>query len=736
MDGISAHWQDIRRNLRYDIPASLVVFLIAMPLSLGIAIASGAPVIAGLVAAAVGGIVAGALGGSVVQVSGPAAGLTVIVADINQQYGWQVTCFITVCAGVLQIALGASRLAATALAVSPAIVHGMLAGVGLTIGLAQLHVVLGGTSQSSAIDNLRALPGQLADHELQAVAVGALTIGLLLVWPRLPRSIRRIPGPLVAVVAATALAELLSWKVTRIDLPDNVLGSITSPALPHGDWQGIAVAILTVALVASVESLLSAVAVDRMHNGPRTRLDRELIGQGAANTVSGALGGYPLTGVIVRSTTNVQAGARSRTSTVLHGVWIVAFVLAFGALLERMPQATLAALLVFVGFRMVSVGHIRQLHRHREIVTYLVTMIAVLALNLLEGVLVGIAVAIVFALRRLSRTTITLRPHGERWRVAVTGSLMFLSVPRLSRALATVPAGADVEIDLNVDFMDHAAFEAIHSWRAGHERQGGRVDIDEVHDDWYEQASAGTPGRDKTRPTVSPRWFAPWEEWQPRPAASNGSTGRGLGLLVRGASDFQRRVAPLAAPTIGRLAADGQRPSHLFIACSDSRLVPNLITGSGPGDLFTLRNVGNLVPAHSDASVAAGVEYAVGELGVDTITVCGHSGCGGMARLAAGIEPGEESEVDRWLRGVGGSLERWHALDGDRTDLDELSRQNVIQQLANLLAYPTIAAKVTAGEVQLVGMFFELRTAETFLLEPASGRFVPIDAPRAPVPVG
>ena len=306
--------------LRADVPASVVVFLVAVPLSLGIALASGAPIMAGLVAAVVGGVVAGLLGGSPLQVTGPAAGLTVVVAELVARFGWQTTCVITVGAGLLQIGFGFLRIGRYAAAIPPAVVHGMLAGIGISIALAQLHVVLGGRPEAGPWQNAAALPGRIAALHPAALAVGVVTIVLVVAWPKLAGALRCVPGPLVAIVAATLLA--LAWpQVPRVDLPGGLLDAIAFPLLPQGDWAALAGGMLTVALIASVESLLSAVAVDRMHTGPRTKVDRELLGQGAANTMSGMLGGLPVTGVIVRSSANVAAGARTRLSAVLHGVW-------------------------------------------------------------------------------------------------------------------------------------------------------------------------------------------------------------------------------------------------------------------------------------------------------------------------------------------------------------------------------------------------------------------------------
>jgi carbonic anhydrase len=336
----------ILQNLRHDLPASLVVFLVALPLSLGIAIASGAPLMAGLIAAVVGGIVAGAIGGSPLQVSGPAAGLTVVVAELINEFGWQMTCLITIGAGVLQILFGLSRIARAALAIAPVVVHAMLAGIGVTIALQQIHVLLGGASQSSAWQNIKALPLGIVNHHLHDVIVGVLVIAILLLWPKLPLKVRMVPGPLVAIAVATAFAMATGSPAERISLTGGFFDAISLPTLTghaNGEWGEVILGVLTIALIASVESLLSAVGVDKLHTGPRTNFDREMIGQGSANMVSGFLGGLPVTGVIVRSSTNVAAGARTRMSAVMHGVWVLVFASLFTNLVELIPRQHLRA---------------------------------------------------------------------------------------------------------------------------------------------------------------------------------------------------------------------------------------------------------------------------------------------------------------------------------------------------------------------------------------------------------
>jgi carbonic anhydrase len=469
--------------VRADVLASLVVFLVAVPLSLGIAFASGAPLMAGLIAAVVGGVVVGLLGGAPLQVSGPAAGLSVVVAELVTRFGWPTTCLITAGAGLLQIAFGCLRIARFSQAIPPAVVHGMLAGIGLTIALSQVHVVLGAEPPTGVPAALAELPAHLAHARPGAVLIGAATIALLLLWPRVPQRLRVLPGALVAVTAATVLAVAMPG-IPRVDLPGNLLGAIAPPALlPDLPWVGIALGMLTIALIASVESLLSAMAVERMQRtGPRTDPDRELIGQGAANTLSGLLGGLPVTGVIVRSATNVKSGARTRASAVLHGVWVAVFGIALVGVVELIPLAALAGLLVVIGLQLVKREQIRAARAHGELVVYLGTVAGVLLLNLLEGVVIGFVLAGLVMVRRAVRARVRVvepeaSPGTEPWRVVVEGTLSFLSVPALARTLATVPAGAPVRVELGVDYLDHTAFDHLAAWTARRRAAGGEVEL-------------------------------------------------------------------------------------------------------------------------------------------------------------------------------------------------------------------------------------------------------------------
>jgi carbonic anhydrase len=685
------------RNLRYDLPASLVVFLVALPLSLGIAIASGAPLMAGLIAAVVGGIVAGSIGGSALQVSGPAAGLTVVVAGLIEDFGWQMTCVITICAGALQILFGVIRVARAALGVAPVVVHAMLAGIGVTIVLQQVHVLMGGDSRRSAWDNIKALPSGILHHELHEVIVGGIVIAILLLWPKLPAKVRAIPGALVAIVVATVVAEAAGLEgVDRITLSANFFKAISLPhlaaRLPDGQpWVSeigeIALGVLTVALIASVESLLSAVAIDKLHNGPRTNFDREMIGQGSANVVSGLLGGLPVTGVIVRSSTNVAAGARTRMSAVLHGAWILLFASLFTKLVGLIPESALAGLLIVIGIQLVKLAHIKIAWHTGNFAVYVITIGCVVFLNLLEGVAIGLAAAIGILLTRLVRAPIEAKPYGDdeskHWRVDIDGTLSFLLLPRLTKVLSELPPGSDVRLTLNADYIDDSVSEAISDWRHAHEATGGMVIIVETTPAMMQHTHTSRPRRHYTPRSIDQ---VPWP----------------------------------------RSPEDGAKPKTFFLTCADARIVPDLITASGSGDLYTVRNVGNLVPSDpADRSVDAALEFAVNQLRVSSVVVCGHSSCGAMTQLlqdtrAAGDRPA--TALNGWLDHASDSLvayrdrhpARASAQAGGFGEVDQLSVVNVAVQVERLAQHPILAPAMASGALQVVGIFFDMSTSHVY----------------------
>jgi MFS superfamily sulfate permease-like transporter len=389
---------------------------------MAIAVGSGMPVSAGVVTGIVGGIVVGGISGSPLQVSGPAAGLIVLVAStllhyqspvIRDQLGLpesvsagSMLAVVLALAGLMQLILGWLRLASWFRAVSPAVIQGMLAGIGVLILLGQVHVMMDLKPRSSGLANLALIPVSLANLSYgaygaswQAALLGCLTLAILVAWPRVGGSLKVVPAPLIAVVAASLLAALAGWQVRFVEVPASIGDELTLP-----NWDAFAYCLrastaghlwgsaLAVATLASAESLLCAAAVDKLQPGPRTQYDRELLAQGLGNVLCALVGGLPMTGVIDRSSANIQAGARSRASAILHGVWLLALVCLCPAVLRLVPMASLAGLLVYIGFKLINRGALHTLWggNRSEATICAVTFVMIVAVDLLFGVLAGV----------------------------------------------------------------------------------------------------------------------------------------------------------------------------------------------------------------------------------------------------------------------------------------------------------------------------------------------------------
>jgi carbonic anhydrase len=473
-----------------DLLASLVVFLVALPLSLGIAVASGAPIRAGLVAAIVGGIVVGLAGGAPLQVSGPAAGLSVIVYGLIQQLGLPGACAVVVIGGGFQVLAGLAGVARAAMAISPAVLQGMLGGIGVVIALGQIQVLFGSSPQPSALLNLVHLPEAFSNADRSAMIVGFSTLALLWAWDRfLAKRVRLVPGSLFAIAIGTGIGAWLPQAPPLIEVPPDLLTRFDWPDFGAAEVQTLVSAALALAFIASAESLLCAVATDQLHGGPRANLNRELWAQGLGNITSGCFGGLPVTGVIVRSTANISSGAQTRLSAVLHGVWMLVLVTAFASFLGLIPRAVLAALLVMVGLKLVKPKEIVRLARFNEAILYAVTILGVVFIDLLWGVGLGIGLALLMLLRRITQVELKSREVGEQLEVTIRGSLSFLAVPMLMNQLESLPPRRRLRLSFDVDHLDHAAIEAIRGWRLGYERAGGEVTKQPLDALWGELAA-------------------------------------------------------------------------------------------------------------------------------------------------------------------------------------------------------------------------------------------------------
>ncbi|RPF46162.1 MFS superfamily sulfate permease-like transporter [Streptomyces sp. Ag109_G2-6] len=456
-------------SFRADLGASVVVALVALPLCVGVAVASGVPAELGIVTGVVGGLVTGWFRGSELQVSGPAAGLTVLVYEAVGTYGLPALGVLVLAAGMVQLGLGALRLGRWFRAISLAVVHGMLAGIGLVLIAGQLYALGGVRAPGQTLAKLGGMHELGARADWAAVALGAGTVAVLVLWRRVPARLRVVPGALVGVAAATAAAALLRLPVETVRVT-GVLEAVSPPGWSDFGALGSVGAVGTVvalALIASAETLFSAAAVDRMHEGPRTDYDRELAAQGVGNAVCGLLGALPMTAVIVRSSANVEAGARTRASRILHGGWLLLFAVALPQVLEVVPLAALAGVLLHAGWKLLPARAVAALWRtHRgEAVVLVVTAGSILTTSLFEGVLVGLGLAVAKAAWETSHVHVEEVWEGEELCVRVVGNASFLRLPKLLDSLEALPHGAPVRLDLSgLRHLDHACLTALEGW--------------------------------------------------------------------------------------------------------------------------------------------------------------------------------------------------------------------------------------------------------------------------------
>ena len=477
-----------------DLLASVVVFLVALPLCMGISIASGLSPMAGIITGIVGGIVVGFLAGSPLQVSGPAAGLTVLVWQLVQEQGLEMLGVIVLFAGLLQFAAGIFKLGQWFRAVSPAVIHGMLAGIGVLILASQFHVMLDYAPVGSGIQNLLAIPGALIssinarDAHLTAGEIGLLTIIVIVLWSSVtPKSWRVVPAPLVGVLVAIVAAAIFKLdQIDYVNVPDNIWSVTIFPTtdkLMRIIEMPILIGAVSIAFIASAETLLCATAVDQMHRGPRTKYDRELSAQGVGNTICGVLGVLPMTGVIVRSSANVEAGAETRASAILHGIWLLLFVSVIPFTLSYIPVSALAAILVYTGYKLAYPKAVPGLLKFgkSEVLIYVVTIVMIVAYDLLTGVLTGLGLSVIKLLYAFSHLDVRREEDPEQNRVDLylKGSATLIRLPKLASVLEELEPNAQVFVHIDeLDYIDHACIDLLTNWDSQHTATGGSLEIE------------------------------------------------------------------------------------------------------------------------------------------------------------------------------------------------------------------------------------------------------------------
>lgn len=476
-----------------NVLASFVLFLIAIPLNLGIALASGASATQGLTSGIVAALVVSLLAGAPLMVTAPAAGLIAVVWQITELHGMANLGLVVLLAGSCQVLIGVFNFGPWFRAVSPAVIHGMLAGIGLLIFSSQFHVMLGLQPHHQGFNNLVTIPHSVWVAATSGVespsflsgCIGLLTIALLIAWAYAPGKLKTVPPPLIAAGGAILLAWLGHFEIAYVSVPGDLAAEFTWLKLSQlsliADPSVIGSA-LGLTFIATAQTLLTATAVDRLHDFKNTDYNKEVIAQGVGNALAGFMGALPICGVIVRSGANVQSGATGRWSNFMHGVWLLIFILFFANFLAMIPVSALAAILVYTGVRLVKLESIKELKRFggMEFVIYIITVVTIVATNLLAGIVAGFVMSALRLLYNLTHCEILVTEggEGEPITVCLRGSATFFTLPRLARRLESLPKGSEIELLVeHLSYIDHACLEQILVWEEEYIAQGGRISI-------------------------------------------------------------------------------------------------------------------------------------------------------------------------------------------------------------------------------------------------------------------
>jgi len=504
--------QGILSNLRYDLPASLVVFLVAVPLCLGIALASSAPLFSGIIAGIVGGIVIGILSGSEVSVSGPAAGLAVIVANSIEKLGSFEVFLVAVClSGIIQLVLGYLRAGIIGNYFPSSVITGMLTAIGIVIILKQVPHAVGWDKDyegdfsffESDSNTFLTLFYSLRAVQPAALVIMIVSLSLLAIWetPKIKKHkvLKLIPAPLLVVMLGIFINELFKSFAPELALTSQEGHLVTIPAVPISELpnhlsspdfsallkKDVYIVALTLAIVGSLETLLSIEAADKLDPFKRiSDTHRELKAQGIGNFVSGLLGGLPITAVIVRSSANVYAGARTRTSTIVHGLLLFFSVLFIPDLLNLIPLSSLACILIMVGYKLAHYGlFVRMYQSGRDVfLPFIVTVLAVVFTDLLIGIAIGSMVGLFFVLRANHHSATILVNDGDMYLLKFNKDMSFVNKAELKAALSHIPDNARLYIDgTRAMFIDHDIYDIINDFQSSASLRGIQVELKNFH---------------------------------------------------------------------------------------------------------------------------------------------------------------------------------------------------------------------------------------------------------------
>ena len=701
-----------KRFLINDLIAGITVALVAIPLSLAVAMASGAPPATGLVSAIIGGLIATFFGGATLAITGPAVAMTVIMSECISDYGMEGLLIMGVICGSLQICCGVLQLGRFTKLIPSPIVSAFISAIGFTILVEQLPQIL----QIQTLEHHQLI--YLITHinhyidkiHIAPTLIVLLTLSLIVLLPLIiPFSL----ALLIAIAIPTILVYLFHFPY--VSLVSSIPNHLPIPQIPNfshiHNWHGLLISSFAIFVIASLETLLSA---DALSNITKTiyQPNQELIGQGFANLGVSIFGGLPVTGVIVRSSVNVIAGAKTRRSGLIHALTIIILVYIFPKAIEIIPISILIAILIIAGLKMLNISQVINYWKNdkSDVLIYLVTFISIVSSSLINGIQTGLVLVIIITGMRLLATKSNMKVWSNKSviRISLSGNMSFWSFEPLHHIQEQV-----LQQD-NIKFVIFEFYEV-----QGIDSNGAKHLIDtateisnhKIKVIFHGMSTEQNKLLELIRTKEDPFTLTVTENQIKHLLEKDGITHLANDVLRHGISKFSERFSKDHKSLIETLA-NGQKPHTILITCSDSRLNPNVFFGADLGELFIVRNVGNVIPKYSRTnkySEVAAIEFALGSLEIRNIVICAHTECGAIKASIKEFDKPANSGLDNWLQ----FIKDGYPVPYPQND-DDGCKINLLNQVKNLKTYPIIQELLSENQLTISAWIYDVRSAQVF----------------------
>ncbi len=716
-------------KIKQDLPASIVVFLVALPLCLGVALASGAPLLSGVISGIIGGVVVGFLSQSPTSVSGPAAGLAaVVLASITKLGAFELFLTAVLLSGIFQIIMGLAKGGFIANYIPSNVIKGLLAAIGIILILKQIPHAVGfdrdieddlSFEQSDGENTFSELFNVFQFFSWGAIIISAVSILVMLYWDKTPlKKIKFLPASLVVVVLGVLLNSLFQFSFPNLAIEKEHLVNIPSfsglnSMLKFPDFNGLQIpqvwiSAFTIAIVASIETLLNLEAVENID--PQKRIaspNRELIAQGTGNLLSGLVGGIPITSVIVRSSVNINAGAKSKMSAILHGLFLLVSLLLLSPMLNKIPLASLAAILILTGYKLAKVTLFQEMFRKGmgQFIPFVATIVAIVFTDLLIGVFIGLTISIFYILKSNYKYPFVLQKEtmhvDETVRIALPNQVSFLNKATIKDTLSQLPNGSKVIIDATQsNYIDNDVMELLNDFKT-------TISVDR-------KIKLNIVGlKDK----YNLEDYIQFVDVLDKEAQQKMSADEILEILKNGNKRFTTGTGSVKyLKHQVNATSSTQNPFAIVLSCIDSRTTTEHIFDLGLGDIFSIRIAGNIL----NEDILGSMEFGIHEIGVKLIVVLGHTKCGAITGACNHVQLGNLTHL---LDKVQPAVEQENTIKENRTGsnpefVNKVAELNVHLTLERIRKESEIIRDMeAAGKIKMVGGMYHVESGEVHFYE-------------------